>query len=59
MNNKSFAEVAMELSGKSKEEAQSIGKIDTADDQVKIYLMNVIVLHIVLSTGRFGIVIFL
>ena len=35
MNNKSFAEVAMELSGKSKEEAQSIGKIDTADDQVE------------------------
>ena len=35
MNNKSFAETAMELSGKSKEEAQSIGKIDTADDQVE------------------------
>ena len=35
MNNKSFAETAMELSGKIKEEAQSIGKIDTADDQVE------------------------
>jgi len=35
MSDKSFAETAMELSGKSKEEAQSIGKIDTADDQVE------------------------
>ena len=32
---KSFAEVAMELSGKSAEESQSIGKVDTADDQVE------------------------
>ena len=32
---KSFAEVAMELSGKTVEESESIGKVDTADDQVE------------------------
>ena len=32
---KSFAEVAMELSGKTTDESESIGKIDTADDQVE------------------------
>lgn len=32
---KSFAETAMELSGKSQEESVSIGKVDTADDQVE------------------------
>jgi len=35
MSNKSFAETAMELSGKTKEESKSIGKVDTADDQVE------------------------
>ena len=35
MNNKSFAETAMELSGKTREESKSIGKVDTADDQVE------------------------
>jgi len=32
---KSFAETAMELSGKTAEESTSIGKVDTADDQVE------------------------
>ena len=32
---KSFAEVAMEMSGKSAEESKSIGKVDTADDEVE------------------------
>ena len=32
---KSFAEVAMELSGKTAQESESIGKVDTADDQVE------------------------
>ena len=32
---KSFAEVAMEMSGKSAEESKSIGKVDAADDQVE------------------------
>ena len=32
---KSFAETAMELSGKTTEESTSIGKVDTADDQVE------------------------
>ena len=32
---KSFAETAMELGGKSQEESVSIGKMDTADDQVE------------------------
>ena len=32
---KSFAETAMELSGKSEEESRSIGAVDTADDQVE------------------------
>ena len=35
MNDKSFAEVAMEMGGKSLEESKSIGKIDSADDQVE------------------------
>lgn len=35
MNDKSFAEVAMEMGGKSVEESKSIGKIDSADDQVE------------------------
>ena len=33
--NKSFAETAMELSGKTVAESTSIGKVDTADDQVE------------------------
>ena len=32
---KSFAEVAMEMSGKSAEESKSKGKVDAADDQVE------------------------
>ena len=32
---KSFAETAMELSGKTAEESTSIGKVDTADDQIE------------------------
>ena len=32
---KSFAETAMELSGKTTDESTSIGKVDTADDQVE------------------------
>ena len=40
MNDKSFAEVAMEMSGKSDEESQSIGKIDTADDEVELLFQN-------------------
>tara|TARA_R110000824_G_scaffold10866_1_gene47501 strand:+ start:2378 stop:4252 length:1875 start_codon:yes stop_codon:yes gene_type:complete len=36
MSDKSFAEVAMEMSGKSQEESTSIGKIDSADDQVEL-----------------------
>ena len=32
---KSFAETAMELSGKTTEESTSIGKVDTADDEVE------------------------
>jgi len=32
---KSFAETAMELGGKDAEESESIGKVDTADDQVE------------------------
>ena len=30
-----FAESAMELSGKTAEESTSIGKVDTADDQIE------------------------
>lgn len=35
MNNKSFAETAMELAGKSEEEVKTIGQIDAADDDVE------------------------
>jgi len=37
---KSFAEAAMELSGKTIEESTSIGKVDTADDQVESLFDN-------------------
>ena len=36
MSDKSFAEVAMEMSGKSQEESSSIGQIDSADDEVEL-----------------------
>jgi alkylation response protein AidB-like acyl-CoA dehydrogenase len=35
MSNKSFAETAMELAGKSEEEVKTIGQIDAADDDVE------------------------
>jgi alkylation response protein AidB-like acyl-CoA dehydrogenase len=40
MSDKSFAEVALESAGKSKEEAQSVGKIDKADDQVEVFFKH-------------------
>ena len=40
MTDKSFAEVAMEMGGKSEEESKSIGKIDSADDQVEGLFKN-------------------
>jgi alkylation response protein AidB-like acyl-CoA dehydrogenase len=36
MSDKSFAEVVMELIGKSQEESTSIGQIDSADDEVEL-----------------------
>ena len=35
VGNKSFAETAMELGGKTSTESKSIGRVDTADDQVE------------------------
>ena len=35
MTDKSFAETAMELAGKSEEEVKTIGQIDAADDDVE------------------------